>query len=563
MKYLKLSLHELAAIALIIGATVLRLIFTSQGGPLTNSDEGTIGIMALHIAYRGERPIFFYGQYYMGAFEAYVAAALFHLFGPSLFTLRLGLVLMFTGFLVSTYLLTRWLYTKTWALLVLLLLGLGSSYVLARELSAIGGYPETLLLGSLSCLLVCWLVRTYNPALPFRKRAWRFPAYACWGLVAGLGLWSDLLIIPFVFMPGLLLLVVCWRELLQVVATLCTLLGLGVGAYPLIAYNLTAAPGKDSLTTLLGLHGSSGSFLAKANLIKELTGTVQVSIPMMTGNPFCPVTELPFLGASSPRSLQCTLAHGVWGFGYLFIFALAFCLVGWTLWRLVRRRGSAPEVRPEVLRQMARLMLLAAGLMALLLYTFSDAPRTWPGIHGRYLIGLLIVTPAVFWPLWSGIQASQVRIKAISILTRMACGVALLAVFVVLAVGTGRAFGELSSIQASNQHDQALINDLERLGVKHIYTDYWTCDKIAFVSNEKVICGVVTGELTPSHNRDPRYYDVVSADPTSAYAFPINTGYHAPPGSNRVPAVEQKLQANGTHYRRLVLDGYIIYLPEM
>lgn len=561
MKYLKFGLHELAAIALIVAATVLRLIFIGQGGPLTNSDEGTIGIMALHIAYRGEHPIFFYGQYYMGAFEAYLAAAFFHLLGPSLFTLRIGLVLLFTGFLVSTYLLTRWLYTKTWALLVLLVLGLGSSYVLARELSAIGGYPETLFFGSLSCLLVCWLVMTYNPALPFRKRLWRFPVYACWGLVAGLGLWSDLLIIPFVLVPGLLLLLICWRELLRVLAALCALLGLGVGAYPLIAYNLTAAPGKDSLTTLLGLHGSSGSFLTKANLIKELIGTVQVSIPMMTGNPFCPVTELSFLGATSPRSLKCTLAHSVWGFGYLFVFALAFCLVAWAIWSWWRSK-SETEKQQDLRRQMARLMLLVAGLMALLLYTFSDAPRTWPGIHGRYIIGLLIVTPAILWPLWSGISASRISIKGLTLPTRIACGFALAAFCVVLIVGTGRAFGELSSIQASNQHDQALINGLERLGIKHIYTDYWTCDKIAFVSNEKIICGVVTGSLTPSHNRDSRYYDVVSVDPTSAYAFPINTGYHAPAGSNRIPVVEQKLQAAGMHYRRFVQDGYIIYLPE-
>src|SRR5579884_1762792 len=402
MKYLKISLYELIAIVLIVAATIMRLVFTGLGGPLTNSDEDTIGVMALHIAYHGEHPIFFYGQNYMGAFEAYVAAVFFHLLGPSLFSLRLGLVLMFSGFLVSTYLLTRWLYTRTWALVVLLILGLGSSYMLARELSAIGGYPETLLFGSLSCLLACWLALTYaySRDQPLSKRLWRLPVYACWGLVAGLGLWSDLLIIPFVFLPGLLLLVVCWRELLQMVATVCILLGLLIGAYPLIRYNLHAAPGQDSLTILRGLHGSSNAYLQMANLIKELKGTVQVSIPMMTGNPFCPVTELPFLGPNSPRSLQCSVLHGVWGFGYLFVFAIAFCLVFWALWRLWRQRRASfiqqtgdgvegtgdgvqrAEVNPaptvpssqDVVRQMGRLMLLGAGLLALLSYAISAAP---------------------------------------------------------------------------------------------------------------------------------------------------------------------------------------------
>ena len=49
----------------------------------------------------------------MGPLEAYLGAGLFHLFGPSLFTLRLGLVLRFVLFLfVCTYLLTSLLYTE-------------------------------------------------------------------------------------------------------------------------------------------------------------------------------------------------------------------------------------------------------------------------------------------------------------------------------------------------------------------------------------------------------------------------------------------------------------------
>src|SRR5579884_4378047 len=106
MKYLKISLYELIAIVLIVAATIMRLVFTGLGGPLTNSDEDTIGVMALHIAYHGEHPIFFYGQNYMGPLEAYLGAGLFHLFGASLFTLRLGMVLCFALFLASTYLLT-------------------------------------------------------------------------------------------------------------------------------------------------------------------------------------------------------------------------------------------------------------------------------------------------------------------------------------------------------------------------------------------------------------------------------------------------------------------------
>src|SRR6266566_4063185 len=70
----------------------------------TNIDEGTMGEMAMNIAFRGEHPVFFYGQDYMGALQAYLAAGFFRLFGVSLFTLRLGLVFLFALFLISMYL---------------------------------------------------------------------------------------------------------------------------------------------------------------------------------------------------------------------------------------------------------------------------------------------------------------------------------------------------------------------------------------------------------------------------------------------------------------------------
>src|SRR5437762_14208322 len=138
LKHFKIGIHEICAFCLIIFATVLRIVLISQGWPETNSDEGTMGLMALHIAYREEHPIFFYGQGYMGSFEAYFAAVLFHLFGPSLFVLRLGLIIIIALFLVSIYLLTALLFTRNLALVTLCLLSFGSQEILTIQLKAIG-----------------------------------------------------------------------------------------------------------------------------------------------------------------------------------------------------------------------------------------------------------------------------------------------------------------------------------------------------------------------------------------------------------------------------------------
>src|SRR5438132_13331399 len=105
-------------------ATLLRLVLISFNWPITNSDEGNMGLVALHVAYQGDHPIFFYGSNYLGPLEGYAAAPLFHLFGTSLFALRLPLVLFFTGFLLSMYYLVRLLYSETFARATATLLGL-------------------------------------------------------------------------------------------------------------------------------------------------------------------------------------------------------------------------------------------------------------------------------------------------------------------------------------------------------------------------------------------------------------------------------------------------------
>lgn len=46
-----------------------------------NADEVLPGLMALHIASGGEAPVFFYGQHYFGALEAYLTAGLFRVWG--------------------------------------------------------------------------------------------------------------------------------------------------------------------------------------------------------------------------------------------------------------------------------------------------------------------------------------------------------------------------------------------------------------------------------------------------------------------------------------------------
>ena len=87
MKYLKVDLNKLLVGTIITLAILLRILLIYMGWPGVNSDEGTMGLMALHIAYHGEFPVFFYGQGYTGSLEAYLGAVFFYLLSPSVFAL--------------------------------------------------------------------------------------------------------------------------------------------------------------------------------------------------------------------------------------------------------------------------------------------------------------------------------------------------------------------------------------------------------------------------------------------------------------------------------------------
>ncbi|HLJ81807.1 MAG TPA: hypothetical protein VKT52_10000, partial [Ktedonobacterales bacterium] len=515
----------------------------------------------------GEHPIFFYGQSYMGALEAYLAAASFKLFGVSVVSLRLGVLLLDALFLVSTYLLAALLYNRRVALASIVVLGLGTHEILFRQLEAAGGYSETLAFGSLAMLLAAWLALSYRPVPTRMERRWRWAAYAVWGLVAGLGLWSDLLVLPFVVAAGAILLLFCRRELrTRALALLAG--GFLLGAFPLIVYNLAPPGGQNSLVVFLQLRGAGGTGRSGVSLMlaRQLVGTVLVSVPAITGaNPLCPVngqTAWPLTASSSGQTIACTAMHGIWSVGVLALGALAAVAALTALWRTLghRPRGwqKAWATLPDAERRLAvlatcRLALVAGAALTLASYATSPAPALDPWTTARYLLPLLIAAPVALAPLvgagevwWPHMTAHGARLRRVGwyIVLAGVCGVLLL--------GMIQLFGITPAAQVHNAQFAALRTDLERAGVTHIYTDYWTCDRIAFQSQERITCSVLDNDLQPGLNRYPPYARIVSADPRAAYVF----------GDGSPQALALAAEANGAmrQYRRLEMAGYVVYL---
>lgn len=554
------------AAGLIALGFLVRLGLIQQGWPETNSDEGYLGLMARHIAYQGEHRIFYPGQNYMGPHQAVLGAVLFRLFGSSLFMLRFGLLLLFVLFLVCTYLFARLVYNATWAVICLAFLALGSNYVLAHEMRAIGGYHETMVFGSLLFLLASWLVLTYRPYRLLRECRWRIAVYVAWGFIAGTSLWSDLLGAPFILMSGAVLAAFCWRELLRIVAPVAALGGLLVGAYPLIRYNRHAAPGTDTLSTLRMVRGTPPATWDAQ--LHAIWNSVRISVPMITGEPFCNANELAAIGPTTSYSTSCNLARDAWGIGYMLLFAVAVLLACWGLWRAwrARRLGERPvvpdaEPTRRLQRQGIHVAMLLSAVIAYYLYAFSATPVDWPGIHARYLTGLLIALPAIFWPLWQGVAAARQRPDALRRALRVACGVALVGYCAFLAVATVVAYRDTPRVRAVNQRDAALIDTLRSHEVTHFYSDYWTCGKITLLSAERVVCATVDDQLNVGLNRYPQYWYQTKADLRAAYVFADDraiVSHHD--GTYTVPVVEELARQTGAKYQTVNIDGYVIYL---
>ena len=542
--YLKSWLYEKIAVIIIAVAALIRLLLISQNWPITNSDESTMGLMALHIANKKEHPIFFYGQHYMGSLEAFLAAGLFHLFGPSMFVLRCVLIVFFVLFLASIYLLASLLYSKKLALITLILLSVGSDATLGQELFAIGGYPDTLLFGTLVLLLAAWLAFSSIPEV-IQYQKWRVLAFAGWGLAAGLGLWSDLLILPFVLIAGLLLIIGCWHEW-RTWAIPGTLLGFIVGAFPLLYYNLHAQPGQDSLSVLLTIHQVDKS--AHLPVINQLIGSFLISLPTITGvNPSCTVISGQYIGFANTHPLRCFVEYATWSAGYTALWILAVFFAAMALWKLFRQRKVSrwsTEERRDAILNVARLAILISASLTMLLYAISPNAAKWPQSNSRYLIGLLIAIPAVIYPLWIEKIPGSIAGRLLAAVR----GTLLALITILLVSGTVRIFSHIPTAQVALQQRQVLINELEHMSTRHIYSDYWTCSNVVFESNEQIICA----EYEDTHRYQP-YVDSVKADPHAIYVLPT--------GSYQANDFAKQAAQHPASYQHSTFDGYEIYKP--
>ena len=188
------------------------------------ADEGIVGVMGMHILAGRELPVFFYGQHYLGALEAYLAAASFAVFGVGFTSLRLVPLMFSLGLLGVVYDFTYRAYSVAAARWATVLLAVSPAYFLEWNLKARGGFVEHVFLLCLVMLLF-WRFHLYHD----RSRSLAIAL----GLSAGIALWVNQLMLAYLIVLGGLLLFSGDRRWLGTV-----LAALLVGSSLLIAYNV-------------------------------------------------------------------------------------------------------------------------------------------------------------------------------------------------------------------------------------------------------------------------------------------------------------------------------------
>src|SRR5436305_175640 len=180
-------------VALLAGLFLRLAVIGSPLGEL-DGDEAVVGLMARHIAFLGDRPVFYYGQPYLGSLEAFSAAPFFRLFGSATVLLKLVPTAYSLGFLAVSAILAKRLFGTAPALATAAYLAMPPSMWAVWSTKARGGYAELLFLGQ--ALLLVTLMLAPKPS---RRLA------LLWGILTGLACWTHLLAVVYLLPAAIFL----------------------------------------------------------------------------------------------------------------------------------------------------------------------------------------------------------------------------------------------------------------------------------------------------------------------------------------------------------------------
>lgn len=482
-----------------------------------NADEAVVALMARHIL-MGERPVFFYGQAYMGSLDAFLVAAGFMLFGQQVWVIRLVQTLLYLGIVLTTFFLGKEAFhSDRVGVIAALLLAVPTVNVMLYTTASLGGYGEALLLGNLILLTALRLVQRRASGLPWL-------GFGLWGLLVGGGLWANGLSLVYSAPAGLYLLWGLWKYQRGWLAGFVLAAGSGffIGSLPWWIFAVTNGP-SSLLMELLGtaVAVEQVSWIARTGM--HLVNFLLLGVSVIFG--FRPPWSVVWLGLP------------------LLPFALIFWMgAGWYFFQKLKRSG--PERSAYAL-----LAGVVGTLLAGFLFTaFGVDPS------GRYFLPLAVPLALVAAQMVVHIprRAWQSVALVLLVLGYQAWGT--LQSGLRFPPGLTTQFYEPSIID--HRADAELIAFLRQQGEMRGYSNYWVTYPLAFHSGEDLIFIPRLPyhqdlRYTPRDDRYAAYTDLVISSPRAAYI------------TTRNPDLDQYLRDHfhglGISWQEKMIGDYRVY----
>lgn len=570
----------LLGVALVL-AVLGRVVLVIRTHAMIDGDEALVGIQAERIL-RGGHPVYFYGQPYMGSLEAYLAAAVFRVVGPSGWALRavpiaLSQLLVYLTWRLALALLPR--ASRTTPLLAglaALVAAVPPLYDAVTELRTWGGQIEVYV------ITVALLLAAVELADRLRAGASSPLGLAGrWfvlGVLAGLGIWIN----PLVSYA----LIACALWLLP---------PLVARAWPSLWARLSRQPAETAAGTAHTRRASTGAVLAAVvalvpglalgglpawiYAVRHNAENLLVYVTQPTVSPSVSGAarhgRLVLGAAITARYATCVAPRALDGglpaeplallpvrlLLLLVPLAAVVCASWVSLWR--------PEVAP--LR--SGLPLLYAVVVTAV---FCLGTSAWPATKacsrdeaGRYAVPLVLVEPLLLLALFAAPRlwsALRVRFGQSSPLTSRELARGWVTVLLVLLVAgvTQAATYVTASPMATFQSpfyrrvpldDTQLLTYLRAHDISAAWANHWLGNIVTFQTDGQTICAdyydhVVRGGI----ERPPGSIETVSAAPAASFIL-ISTDPH--------PALARDLERQGIAYTLAVLPqaGVTVITP--
>lgn len=486
--------YVLWVIVILAAAAGWKIWLLSRGVFPFNADEAVVALMGRHIL-AGARPIFFYGQAYMGSLDAFLVALGFLVFGQHVWVIRLVQTVLYLVTIITTVWLGEAVFSsKKAGLLGGGLLAVPTVNVTLYTTVSLGGYGEALVIGNLVLLTGLALIRLAEAGF---AQCGQFKPYALFfllGVLCGCGLWANGITLVYSIPVWLMLLwvllrrscCISWRT--KTIYLLAAVLGGVIGSLPWWLYafsNGFQALILELLGSAVNVEGSN--FILRS--FNHLVSLVVLGIPVIFG--FRPPWEIRWLVLP------------------LIPLLMIFWAFVWVIFAQLLERKSAMQMPCWLLASV--LFVLCMGFI---FTSFGVDPS------GRYFLPL-------------------------SVPLALLAGYAILSIpwgdwlkYLILALVIGYHAGGTLQCAANNppglstqfnaitvidhRYDEALVDFLRRKGEFTGYTNYWVSYPLAFHSEETMI---YTPKLpyhadlryTPRDNRYPVYDTLIEQTGKAAY----------------------------------------------